>query len=241
MTSKTARLAVLIDGDNVAPDAMDGLFATVATLGEAMVRRVYGSSQLSSGKWLEASNRHALSLGRRHLHAKGHNASDIELVIGAMDLLAENSVDGFCLVSSDGDFTPLAIRLREAGKMVYGCGRSAPEAFRNACHEFFQIELAKTPFGPGNVVPFNRAGMAHVIACINRISEEHKGKDGWTELAVVGTMLRQEIPGFEKKHHGVKTLKQLVLKAGCYEIREGEPGGASLRLRSGKKSAERAK
>jgi len=231
MMRESPRLAVLIDGDNVSVEGMDRLFATVAGLGDAIVRTIYGGSNTASKKWAEAASRHALSFGRKHLHAKGHNATDIEMVIGAMDLMTSSAIDSFCLVSSDADFTPLAIRLREAGKTVYGCGGNAPGAFRAACHQFFLMDLGRAKPSSDNVVPFPRSGVEHAVIGIRRVIEKHAGADGWTQLSTIGTALGNEIPGFKVRHYGAKSLKTLAIKAGCFELKETERGDTVLRLR----------
>ena len=231
MAGESLRFAVLIDGDNVSAEAMDRLFATTAEFGDPVVRMVYGGVQTTSKKWEQAASRHALSLGRRHLHAKGHNATDIEMVIGAMDLLAGDRIDGFWLVSSDADFTPLAIRLREAGKIVYGCGRTAPEGFRSACHQFFLMELSATPASTANVVSFPRSGIEHAVAGMRRAIDKHKMPEGWALLSLVGTALGSEIPGFKVKHYGAKSLTKLAEKAGCFELKQTERGETVVRLR----------
>lgn len=231
MTGDPPRLAVLIDGDNIPADSMERLFATIETLGDAVVRKVYGGSQLASKKWAEAFEAYALSLGRKYPNWVGRNASDIEMVIGAMDLLAENRVDGFCIVSSDGDFTPLALRLREAGKVVYGCGHSAPEDFRNACHQFFVMARASLPDGNGNLIPFARSGIEFAAATMRRLVTKHAGNDGWMELSSIGTKIGGEIPGFAIRQYGVPTLKKLAEKAGCFEVAENDRGDTILRVR----------
>lgn len=230
MADELPRLAVLIDGDNVSADGVDRLFATIAPLGDPIVRTVFGGQHTSSKKWTSAASRHALAFGRRHPHAVGHNATDIEMVIGAMDLLRSDSVDGFCLVSSDADFTPLAIRLREAGKVVYGCGRVAPEGFRAACHQFFMMDLSPKPAPATNIVPFPQATRAHAVAGIRRVIKKHALADGWTPLSTIGKVLRSEIPGFKIKHYA-PSLKKLAIEAGCFELRKTERGDTVLRLR----------
>lgn len=230
MVGESPRLAVLIDGDNVSADA---LFATVAESGEPVVRIVYGS-QTSSKKWEKAATRHALSLGRRNLHAKGSNATDIEMVIGAMDLLAKDHIDGFWLVSSDADFTPLAIRLREAGKIVHGCGRSAPDGFRSACHKFFSLDLARTPAETGNVVSFPQSGLEHAVAGIRRAIAKHETADGWALLAMVCQALGSEIPGFKVKSYGARSLAKLAGQAGSFELKQKQGGAMVIRIRQAK-------
>lgn len=231
MATGNPKLAVLIDGDNVSPDAIDRLFAALATLGEATVRTVYGA-QVGSKKWTEAASRHALSLGRRVPQATSSNATDIEMVIGAMDILAQDVVDGFCLVSSDADFTPLAIRLREAGKIVLGCGDKAPERLRNACHRFLPMRETVPPAQTANVVPFPHARLEPVIAAIRRAIGKHAAKDGWATLSAVGKELSQEFPGFRVKDYGAASLKKLAQKAGCFDIREAIQGQTLTSVRA---------
>ncbi len=129
------RFAVLIDADNTSPQIVGGLFEEVAKFGEASVRRIYGDfsgPQLRS--WADILQKHAIDPYQQFAYTKGKNASDIALVIDAMDLLHSGRFDGFCLVSSDSDFTRLASRLREQGADVYGFGaQKTPESFRQAC------------------------------------------------------------------------------------------------------------
>lgn len=230
MKSGLPKLAVLIDGDNVAADAMDRLFETIATLGDPIMRIVYRGQTISK-KWEQAAGRHALSFGRRHHHVTGHNATDIEMVIGAMDLLISAPVDGVCLVSSDADFTALAIRLREGGKVVYGWGQKAPECLRTACHQFFMIDPADTT-ARNNVVPFMRTGLEHAVAGIRHAIEKHAAQDGWAALSAIGAQLRCEIPGFKSQNYGAASLKKLALKAGCFDLRQTGRGQAVMRARS---------
>ena len=135
------RLAVLIDADNTSSKIADGLFEEIARLGEASVRRIYGdfSSPRSRG-WIETLTRHAI-IPQQFAYTTGKNASDITLVIDAMDLLLTGRFDGFCLVSSDSDFTRLASRIREQGVDVFGFGeQKTPESFRQACRRFIYTE-----------------------------------------------------------------------------------------------------
>lgn len=142
------RLAVLIDADNVSAGVVEDLLKAIADLGEATVKRIYGnffSSYLAS--WKEPLQRHAIKPIQQFAYTTGKNATDSALIIDAMDLLHSGRFDGFCLVSSDSDFTGLARRIREEGLHVYGFGeQKTPEAFRNACHQFICLEgLRKAP------------------------------------------------------------------------------------------------
>src|SRR5690348_6608883 len=139
---RSPRLAVLIDADNTSPKIAAGLFDEVAKIGEASVRRIYGdfsSTRLKS--WADLLNKFAIVPQQNFAYTTGKNASDIALVIDAMDLLYSGRFDGFCLVSSDSDFTRLAARLRESGMTVYGFGeRKTPKPFVAACDKFIYVE-----------------------------------------------------------------------------------------------------
>jgi hypothetical protein len=136
------RFAVLIDAENTSPQIAAGLFEEVAKFGEASVRRIYGDfTGPELKRWSNILQKHAIDPYQQFAYTKGKNASDIALVIDAMDLLHSGRLDGFCLVSSDSDFTRLASRLREQGADVYGFGKQGtPESFRQACHRFICIE-----------------------------------------------------------------------------------------------------
>ena len=139
---RSDRLAVLIDADNASSQIADGLFEEIAKIGEASVRRIYGdfAAQRMKG-WSGVLSKHAIIPQQQFAYVTGKNASDIALVIDAMDLLHSGRFDGFCLVSSDSDFTRLAARIREQGVDVYGFGeQKTPESFRQACRRFIYTE-----------------------------------------------------------------------------------------------------
>lgn len=143
----TIRLAVLIDADNASASVAKELLEEVAKYGTATVKRAYGdwTTQNLSG-WKEHLHRHAIQPMQQFAYTKGKNSTDAAFIIDAMDLLYAGQLDGFCLVSSDSDFTRLATRLREAGKLVYGLGeRKTPEAFIAACDRFIFFEVLKAP------------------------------------------------------------------------------------------------
>lgn len=143
--SSNPRLAVLIDADNtfnVIP-IIDELFEEISKFGDASVRRIYGDwTQQQLSKWKEILPKHAIQPMQQYANTKGKNATDSALIIDAMDLLYTAPLDGFCIVSSDSDFTRLAIRFRESGKLVYGFGeQKTPESLRAACNQFIYIEI----------------------------------------------------------------------------------------------------
>lgn len=149
--AKPPRLAVLIDAENASPKIAEALFTEIATLGEASARRIYGdfaSAQIQG--WTRVLARFAIQPQQNFANTKGKNSGDIALVIDAMDLLHSGRFDGFCLVSSDADFTRLASRIREEGVDVYGFGeRKTPESFRQACTRFIYTENLVGPVADG--------------------------------------------------------------------------------------------
>ncbi|MES2182385.1 MAG: NYN domain-containing protein [Pseudomonadota bacterium] len=139
------RLAVLIDADNTFPviDIIDELFEEISKFGDASIRRIYGDWTTERlKKWKPVLPQHAIQPVQQYANTKGKNSTDSALIIDAMDLLYQAPLDGFCIVSSDSDFTRLAIRLRESGKLVYGFGEKiTPESLRAACNQFIYIEI----------------------------------------------------------------------------------------------------
>lgn len=151
------RLAVLIDADNtfnVIP-IIDELFEEISKFGDASVRRIYGDwTQQQLSRWKEILPKHAIQPMQQYANTKGKNATDSALIIDAMDLLYTAPLDGFCIVSSDSDFTRLAIRFRESGKLVYGFGeKKTPESLRAACNQFIYIEILSQDKIPDSVSP----------------------------------------------------------------------------------------
>jgi len=136
------RLAILIDADNISSKTMESIMLHVASLGDAAIRRIYGDwSHPQLASWKPVVLEYAFLPMQQYRYAIGKNATDAALIIDAMDLLYANQVDGFCLVSSDSDFTRLALRLREAGKTVIGIGNSqAPQAYRATCTKFILLD-----------------------------------------------------------------------------------------------------
>lgn len=145
------RLAMLIDADNAQPSVIEGLLAEVAKYGVASVKRIYGDfTSTRMTQWKQALLKHSISPVQQFAYTSGKNATDSSLIIDAMDLLYTQRFDGFCLVSSDSDFTRLAQRLREEGLTVYGFGeRKTPDAFVQACDKFIYTEVLRTEASPG--------------------------------------------------------------------------------------------
>ena len=230
-------LAVLIDADNTSARHAHAIFDEIVKLGEANVRRIYGDF---SGTRLAGWNKEIQSLAilqhQQRSNTTGKNASDIALVIDAMDLMHKGKLDGFCLVSSDSDFTRLAQRLREDGQVVYGFGeRKTPEAFRSACNRFIYVDNlmedgadrengeAASP-AAGKKEPPSKA-----VKIIARAIED-SDDDGWANLGGVGSRIVGAAPDFDARTYGCPNLSTLVAKSGGFEIQEGAGRGDSYPL-----------
>jgi uncharacterized LabA/DUF88 family protein len=238
---RAPRLCVLIDADNVPAHYAEAIFEEIASLGEASVRRIYGDwSAQRLNKWAEKVAALGLVADQQFSNTKGKNASDIGLVISAMDFLHSGLFDGFVLVSSDSDFTRLAARIREQGLDVYGIGeKKTPEAFRMACKRFIYVEnlgpaepvraavapVAKpdsTPDAPraaGDKLPPAQA-IPLIIAAMRAIDPEGE----WYSLGQIGQFITQGTPDFDTRTYGSAKFSDLVRKLPRFEVRQG-PGG----------------
>ena len=228
--SRSPRLAVLIDADNASARIVDGLFEEIAKIGEASVRRIYGDfSSSRSRAWADVLAKHAIIPQQQFAYTTGKNASDITLVIDAMDLLHSGRFDGFCLVSSDSDFTRLAARIREQGIDVFGFGeQKTPESFRQACRRFIYTEnlLPSAPAGtPDAAAPNPLQPAATALPSLQRAIESMESEDGWVLLGAVGTQLAKLAPDFDPRTFGFRKLSDLVRKTNAFEIKhpEGKP------------------
>ena len=230
---RSPRLAVLIDADNASAKIADGLFEEIAKIGEASVRRIYGDfSNARSRGWADILSKHAIIPQQQFAYTTGKNASDITLVIDAMDLLHSGRFDGFCLVSSDSDFTRLAARIREHGIDVFGFGeQKTPESFRQACRKFVYTENLR-----GGVV--NNRDAASVprslqppeaaTSIIKNVITQAESEDGWVELGVVGKQVTNLAPDFDPRTYGSRKLIDLVRKTNAFDLDQSK---GSVRIR----------
>lgn len=232
--TRTPRLAVLIDADNIPARHIEAVLDEIAGLGEPSVRRVYGdwSSQALS-QWKEKARSLGLVMHQQSANTKGKNASDIGLVIDAMDILHAGKVDGFVLVSSDSDFTRLASRIREDGLQVIGVGeKKTPESLRNVCNRFIFLENiaaapeaaeAPTPAKPANAPakaekdPPSKA-IPLVLAAMKKIGIE---EDSYS-LGQLGQVLTQLYPDFDSRSYGSARLSDLLKRTGRFDVQKGE-------------------
>lgn len=227
------RLAILIDADNASPRIVAGLFEEVAAIGEASVRRIYGDFSGTKLKgWSETLSTHAIIPHQNFANTVGKNASDIALVIDAMDLLHSGRFDAFCIVSSDGDFTRLAARIREQGVDVFGFGEGkTPQSFRNACKRFIYTEnlvaadavLVPAVGGSSDAQALNvastkqppSAAVPHIRSAMSQLEDV----DGWYPLAAVGARLAVLMPDFDPRSYGCAKLVTLIQTLVEFDVR----------------------
>jgi uncharacterized LabA/DUF88 family protein len=234
---RAPRLAVLIDADNASAKIADGLFEEIAKIGEASVRRIYGDfSSSRSRAWAEVLSKHAIIPQQQFAYTIGKNASDITLVIDAMDLLHSGRFDGFCLVSSDSDFTRLAARIREQGIDVFGFGeQKTPESFRQACRRFVYTEnlLSVGPANGPETAPATKPlqQLSEAVPIIRKVIEQMESEDGWVPLGAVGTRLANLASDFDPRTFGFRKLSDLVRKTNAFEIDHPEEGILRIRIK----------
>lgn len=238
-TGSEARLAVLIDADNASAQHLEQLLVEIAKYGTASVRRAYGdwtSTRLTS--WKTGLLQHSVQPIQQFSYTTGKNATDSALIIDAMDLLHAGKLDGFCLVSSDSDFTRLAARIREQGLTVYGFGeRKTPKPFVAACDTFIYVEnLAATT---AEVTPAPKPALKRDRKLDRLLAEAvdvAAGDDGWAHLGAVGSNLSRLASDFDSRTWGYSKLKDLMNAHPDYEVKsrptgEGKTPNAFVRHR----------
>ncbi len=223
------KVAVLIDAENVSPRVAQRLFEQVAVIGEASVRRIYGDFSGPNLKgWTDVLASYAIVPYQSFANTAGKNASDIALIIDAMDLLHTGRFDAFCLVSSDGDFTRLAARIREQGVDVYGFGAAkAPESLRKACKQFSTIESLGVELGGADIIATKQdprpkapsptpCAVPHPLKTALTLAAH---SEGWYSLGEVGSRLKALKPDFSPKAYGCSGLLKLVEHTKAFDVR----------------------
>lgn len=235
------RIAILIDGDNAQASLIEQTLVEAGKFGNATIRRVYGDwTTPNMNSWKEILNIHAFQPIQQFRYSVGKNATDSAMIIDAMDILHSGHVDGFCLVSSDSDYTRLATRIRESGLLVVGIGKkNSPRAFVSACNVFIYTENLKqqnqnTGFNnrrkSNGLSEQERELVEMVSQAIDMIGTDD---DGWTRLSEVGTALRRIDPGFDPRTYGHRQLSQMIKNNSReFEMRKAANGAIiELRLR----------
>lgn len=208
-----AKLAVLIDADNAQSAIVAQLLGEISRYGVATVKRVYGDWTTPNLKgWKESLNAHALQPVQQFSYTTGKNATDSCLIIDAMDLLHSGRVDGFCLVSSDSDFTRLATRIRESGLVVYGFGeKKTPQPFVAACDKFVYTEILRAGDTPSTLPKAPESVAAKPIKGIllSAVTAAMRD-DGWALLSTMGSLISKTSPDFDARNYGFEKLGELV-------------------------------
>lgn len=244
--TKELRLAVLIDAENVPYKNVKGILEEVAKYGTPTIKRIYGDWTKSTlAGWKNSLLENAITPVQQYSYTSGKNSSDSAMIIDAMDILYSEKVDGFCIVSSDSDFTRLATRLREAGMKVIGIGeRKTPNAFIVACDKFIYIEIINAPV-KNEVAYANHHKKGEVVEQEPKASTVEIGKDiinliatsvndvadenGWAFLADVGNLISKKQPDFDARNYGFAKLTPLVKSLKNFEIEERESGNYRIK------------
>jgi uncharacterized LabA/DUF88 family protein len=218
------RLAVLIDADNAQPSITEGLLAEVAKYGVASVKRIYGDwTTPSLGGWKSVLLEHSIQPIQQFRYTVGKNATDSAMIIDAMDLLYTGRFHGFCLVSSDSDFTRLACRIREEGLLVYGFGeKKTPKPFVSACDKFIFTEVLRFQ---GDVEAASKPksgkelkGDTKLVNLLRSALEAASDESGWAHLSAVGSNVVKQAPEFDPRNYGYNKLRALAAATNLFEF-----------------------
>jgi predicted nuclease of predicted toxin-antitoxin system len=233
------KIAVLIDADNVPAGQVKEMMEEIAKYGNPTIKRIYGDwTKPQLGKWKNVLLENAINPMQQYSYTSGKNATDSAMIIDAMDILYSEKVNGFCIVSSDSDFTKLATRLREAGMMVIGMGeKKTPEPFIVACDKFIYLEILQKQIEETvglkditipapQVDKINPKLIRLIAATISDLADD----DGWAFLGDVGNLLQKKQPNFDARNYGFQKLTPLLKSIPVFEIdhRENVKGKTKL-------------
>jgi hypothetical protein len=234
-------LAVLIDGDNIPASYIKEMMEEIAKYGNPTIKRIYGDwTKPHLGNWKKILLENAINPVQQYGYTTGKNATDSAMIIDAMDILYSQKVNGFCLVSSDSDFTRLATRLREAGMLVYGIGeKKTPDPFIVACDKFIYLEiLKKQPEEQDSDQPSQKTTSKSrydkitpkIIQLITTTIEDVADDDGWAFLGDVGSLLQKKQPNFDPRNFGFQKLTPLMRSIKKIEIEPRESSKGNFKL-----------
>lgn len=232
----TDKLAVLIDADNAQPSIVGGLMIEIANYGTASVKRIYGDwTEPNLKGWKEVLLMYSIQPIQQFAYTKGKNATDSAMVIDAMDLLYTSNFDGFCLVSSDSDFTRLASRIRESGLLVFGFGeQKTPSAFVSACDKFIYTEVLRAKTDEGKAIAKKSSTElkqdTKLVNLLRNAVEASSDDSGWAALGTVGNMIAKQSPEFDSRNYGYAKLSSLVTATGLFEAQVREKGSTDQKV-----------
>lgn len=224
------RLAVLIDGDNIPSAYVKEMMEEIAKYGNPTIKRIYGDwTKPQLAKWKNVLLENAINPVQQYGYTQGKNATDSAMIIDAMDILYSGKVDGFCLVSSDSDFTRLATRLREAGMNVIGIGeKKTPDPFIVACDRFIYIEILKDQNKESSTKEKQTKKSdvdkitPKVVRLISTTISDVADDDGWAFLGDVGSLLQKKAPNFDSRNYGFQKLTPMINAIDKFEIESRE-------------------
>ncbi|MFT5573159.1 MAG: uncharacterized LabA/DUF88 family protein [Cryomorphaceae bacterium] len=222
---KNNKLAVLIDADNAQPSIVDALMAEIANYGVASVKRIYGDWTAPNLKgWKEILLDHSIQPMQQFAYTKGKNATDSAMIIDAMDLLYSNNFDGFCIVSSDSDFTKLASRIRESGLLVFGFGeQKTPSPFVAACDKFIYTEVLRASDNNENLNKKSAIDLkqdTRLVTSLRKAVDASSDESGWAQLGPVGSHIANQASNFDPRNYGYVKLGELVKATKLFDIEE---------------------
>jgi uncharacterized LabA/DUF88 family protein len=234
-------IAVLIDGDNIPSAYVKEMMEEIAKYGNPTIKRIYGDwTNPRLGKWKNVLLENAITPVQQYGYTQGKNATDSAMIIDAMDILYSGKVSGFCIVSSDSDFTRLATRLREAGMQVFGIGeKKTPNPFIVACDKFIYIEILKNqteadtvdvttakPAAKSDVDKITSKDLRLMATTIEDLADD----DGWAFLGDVGSLLQKKQPNFDSRNYGFQKLTPLISSIPLFEIERREDSKGRKKL-----------
>ena len=229
----TDRLAVLIDADNTKSAIVNGLLDEIADYGIASVKRIYGDWTKPNLKgWKDTLLDHSIQPIQQFAYTTGKNATDSAMIIDAMDLLYTNTFNGFCIVSSDSDFTKLASRIREAGLTVYGFGeRKTPSAFVSACDKFVYLDLISAKTDESQTIDSKNTNElkqdTRLINLLRNSVEASSDDTGWANLGLVGSNIAKHSPDFDSRTYGYGKLGDLMAATKLFDIEQRQSGSTN--------------
>ncbi len=235
------KLAVLIDGDNIPSRYVKEMMEEIAKYGNPTIKRIYGDwTKPNLSKWKNLLLENAITPIQQYGYTSGKNATDSAMIIDAMDILYSEKVNGFCLVSSDSDFTRLATRLREAGMQVFGIGeKKTPDPFIVACDKFIYLEILKhqteDSTDQSTDLPSEKETnidkiTPKVIRLIASTIDDLADDDGWAFLGDVGSLLQKKQPNFDARNFGFQKLTPLIKSIKTFEVEQRETSKGRFRL-----------
>ncbi|MEQ9288125.1 MAG: NYN domain-containing protein [Cyclobacteriaceae bacterium] len=234
---KDTKLAVLIDGDNIPAKYIKEMMGEITKYGTPTIKRIYGDwTKPHLANWKNILLENAINPIQQYSYTTGKNATDSAMIIDAMDVLYSEKVDGFCLVSSDSDFTKLATRLREAGMLVYGIGeKKTPDPFIVACDKFIYLEILKSESdnqdGKGKVKKSNVDKITpKVIRLLRNSVADAADEDGWAFMGDVGSLIIKKQPNFDSRNFGFEKLTPLFKSIDKFEIEQRDQSSGRVKL-----------